>query len=86
MADYSIVFARSARRELEKLHDPLASRILKGIVSLAHNPRPPGCKKLEGADDLWQVRIAAYRVIYAVDDRARIVDIACIRHRRDAYR
>jgi mRNA interferase RelE/StbE len=86
MADYSIVFALSARRELEKLHDPLSSRVLTKIESLATNPRPSGCKKLEGAGNLWRVRVGDHRVIYAVDDRARTVDIIVIRHRRDAYR
>jgi mRNA interferase RelE/StbE len=86
MADHSIVFARSARRELERLHDPLSSRILKRIESLASNPRPSGCRKLEGAENLWRVRVGDYRVVYAIDDRTKMVDITCIRHRRDAYR
>jgi len=86
MADYSIVFARSARRELERLNDPLSSRILKRIESLASSPRPSGCRKLEGTENLWRVRVGDYRIIYAVDDLTRMVDITCIRHRRDAYR
>jgi mRNA interferase RelE/StbE len=86
MDDYSIVFARSARRELERLQDPLSSRVLKRIESLASNPRPSGCRKLEGAEDLWRVRVGDHRVVYSVDDRTRIVDIITIRHRRDAYR
>ena len=86
MADYSIVFARSARRELERLNDPLSSRILKRIESLASSPRPSGCRKLEGPENLWRVRVGDYRIIYAVDDLTRMVDITCIRHRRDAYR
>ena len=86
MADYSIVFARSARRELERLNDPISSRILKRIESLASSPRPSGCRKLEGTENLWRVRVGDYRIIYAVDDLTRMVDITCIRHRRDAYR
>ena len=86
MANYSIVFARSARRELEKLMDPLSSRVLKRIESLASNPRPIGCRKLEGAENLWRLRVGDHRVIYAVDDRTRMVDIIAVRHRRNAYR
>jgi len=86
MADYSIVFARSARRELEKLRDPLSSRVLKRIEALEGNPRPSGCRKLEGAENLWRVRVGDHRVIYAIDDRTGMVDIIAIRHRRDAYR
>ena len=49
-------------------------------------PRPAGCAKLEGAADLWRVRVGDYRIIYTVDDRARTVDVSVVRHRRDAYR
>jgi mRNA interferase RelE/StbE len=86
MREYSIVFARSARREIEKIHEPLSSRILAKIESLAGTPRPSGCRKIEGADNLWRIRVGDYRVLYAVDDREALVDIIAIRHRSDAYR
>jgi mRNA interferase RelE/StbE len=53
---------------------------------LASNLRPHGCVKLQGADDLWRIRVGEYRVIYAIGDDRRIVDISAVRHRRDAYR
>jgi hypothetical protein len=34
VADYSILFARSARKELQGLDSPIASRLLKRIESL----------------------------------------------------
>jgi mRNA-degrading endonuclease RelE of RelBE toxin-antitoxin system len=33
-----------------------------------------------------RIRIGDYRVIYSIDDSARKIDIAIIRHRRDVYR
>ena len=57
MAEYSIVFARSARKELHGLDHPVTLRLLKRIESLAANPRPAGVLKLEGATDLWRVRV-----------------------------
>ena len=33
-----------------------------------------------------RIRIGDYRVVYAVDDSRRIVDISAVRHRSDAYR
>ncbi len=86
MAEYSIVFARSARKELEALHEPVCSRILARIESLADHPRPTRCRKLEGKENLWRIRIGDYRVIYAVLDRERLIDVVAVRHRRDAYR
>ena len=86
MAEYRVVFARSARRELERLEMSVARRIISRIEALATDPRPPGCVKLQGAADLWRIRIGDYRVVYSVDDNARIVDIRVVRHRSDAYR
>jgi mRNA interferase RelE/StbE len=86
VAEYSVVFARSARRELERLRREVARRIIARIEGLASNPRPPGCVKLQGAANLWRIRVGEYRVIYAIDDNARLVDISGVRHRSDAYR
>ena len=86
MATYEVTFARSARKELERLSPPLRIRVFRRIELLGSNPRPAGCRKLEGADDLWRIRIGEYRVIYSVDDSHRVVDVSGVRHRSDAYR
>ena len=86
MVVYDITFARSARKELERLSRPVRSRVLGRIELLAQNPRPAGCRKLEGAEDLWTIRIGDYRVIDSVDDSRQLVDITAVRHRSDAYR
>jgi mRNA interferase RelE/StbE len=85
-AGYAITFARSARKELEKLDAPLVGRILPLIQSLAQNPRPPGCRKLSGVQNLWRIRIGDYRVVYHIYDSDKVVDIVAVRHRREAYR
>ena len=85
MIDYSITFARSARKELESLSASLVQRIFPRIEVLAREPRPKGCRKLRGEKALWRIRVGDYRVIYAVYDDREVVDIIAIRHRRDAY-
>ena len=70
MAEYSIVFARSARKDLERLDARTVQRIFPKIEKLATLPRPAGCLKLQGSGDLWRVRVGDYRVIYAIHDRA----------------
>jgi mRNA interferase RelE/StbE len=86
MADYAIVLARSARKELEALREPTLSRVLTRIENLAHQPRPSGCVKLEGSRDLWRIRVGEYRIVYSIVDRECLVDIVAIRHRSDVYR
>ena len=86
MAEYVVVFARSARKELQNLDPQVARRILKQIEALVTDPRPSGVVKLEGATDLWRIRIGQWRVVYRISDRERLVDIIAVRHRGDVYR
>ena len=86
MPDYTVTFARSARKELEKLSRPISERILGRIEALAANPRPAGSLKLKGEDHLWRIRVGDYRVIYEIRDRELIVDVSIVRHRKDVYR
>ena len=85
MDEYSITFARSARKELEVLDMAVIGRIFRIIESLAVEPRPRGCRKLQGEKNLWRIRIGDYRVIYAIYDTNRIVDVVAVRHRSAAY-
>jgi mRNA interferase RelE/StbE len=86
MPQYKIVFARSARKELQNLPHIVAARILDKIETLPLNPKPSGCKKLHGHSNLWRIRVGEYRIIYSIDDADRIIDISVIRHRNEAYR
>jgi mRNA interferase RelE/StbE len=86
VADYAVVFARSARKELQNLDPQVARRILKQIEVLVTDPRSPGVVKLEGATDLWRIRVGQWRVVYRISDRDRLVDVIAVRHRSDAYR
>jgi mRNA interferase RelE/StbE len=85
MDEYAIVFARSARKELEDLPETTALRILARIEALALEPRPRGCLKLSGSDDYWRIRVGDYRVLRSIDDDELVVDVVAVRHRKDAY-
>lgn len=84
--DYSITFAKSARRELQKLSPQLVGRIFPKIEALAAAPRPPGCQKLKGNNPLWRIRIGSHRVLYSIDDAHRVVDVVAIGDRKEIYR
>ena len=86
MAEYSVTFARSARKELQALDATVATRVLRRLEVLSISPRPTGVIKIEGADDLWRLRVGDWRIIYRISDRDKLVDIIAIRHRKDAYR
>ena len=86
MPEYTVTFARSARKELERLSADVVGRIFPRVEALAQNPRPPGCRKLQGSENLWRIRIGDYRVVYQIFDDEMVVDVIAVRHRSQAYR
>lgn len=86
MADLAITFARSARKDLERLAPNIADRILEKVAGLAVNPRPPAASKLKGDQGLWRLRVGDYRVVYTIDDARQTLDVSHVRHRREVYR
>jgi mRNA interferase RelE/StbE len=86
MIKYSITFARSARKELQALDATVVNKIFPKIESLSGYPRPENSIKLKGGGNLRRIRIGVYRVIYAIDDDNKLVDIIAVRHRKEAYR
>ncbi len=85
MDRYVVELKPSARKELESLQDGVLARIVRKLESLANDPRPGGCKKLRGYKDQWRVRIGDWRVVYIIDDTARLVSVTRIAHRREVY-
>jgi len=83
---YQIEFAESAAKEFRALPNQVKQRVSQSIDALAQNPRPDGVRKLQAATDRYRVRVSQYRVVYEINDRARLVRIIRIRHRRDVYR
>jgi len=79
------VLASSAVKELSRLAGKVSGRLVSRIEGLAVNPRPPGCKKLQGGENEWRIRVGDYRVVYTVNDSKLLVDVTRIRHRREVY-
>ena len=83
---YIIELRPAARRDLNDLPRDILPRISRKIDSLAGNPRPPGVEKLSGSEDSYRVRVGDYRILYEIRDKALLVVVVRIRHRREAYR
>jgi mRNA interferase RelE/StbE len=83
---YAIEWLRSARKEIDAIPAREAIRIVEAVGRLAEDPRPAGCKKLKGHDDLWRIRIGSYRVIYFIGDAIRLVRVEKVSDRKDTYR
>jgi mRNA interferase RelE/StbE len=82
---YEIEIRRTALKDLKDIPADYARLITKHIDLLEQNPRPTDSKKLKGNAG-FSLRIGTYRVLYDIDDKAEMVTIYRIKHRRDAYR
>jgi mRNA interferase RelE/StbE len=82
---YAVEVKSPARKELEALPDNVLVRVIRKLEALGRTPRPAGCKKLKGYKDHWRIRVGDWRVVYIIDDAAKIVSVTPIAHRREIY-
>jgi mRNA interferase RelE/StbE len=80
---YAIEWRPSARKEVRRLDPPVRRRV---IEALAGDPRPAGSVTLTGSRGWRRIRIGGYRVVYDVDDRARVVLVLRVGSRGEVYR
>lgn len=83
---YSVSVRARAQKDLRGLSRPDQERIVRAIDELAGDPRPRQSKKLKGTEDSWRLRVGDFRVIYAIDDHAKTVDVRRVADRKEAYR
>ena len=84
--NYQILYRASVKRDMRRLDAPTAQRVDAAILALADDPRPAGCKKLAGKNDLWRLRVGAHRIVYQIQDDRLIVLVVRVAHRQDVYR
>ena len=85
MAQYSIQFKASVRKDLRKIPKKDVLKILTKVESLAGNPLPPQAEKLSG-DDKYRIRQGNYRILYQIEDDVLLITVVKVGHRRDVYR
>jgi len=83
---YQVTIRKKALKELEELPVKVNQSIRIAIDSLAENPRPKGSKKLKGEQEyIWRIRVGDYRVLYAIEEKIKVVEIRKIGNRNDVY-
>lgn len=83
---YEVYLERSAERDLKRFSAEDYHRIIPHIKALSNNPRPSGCRKITGSESDWRIRVGDYRIIYEIVEKAKLIKVMKIRHRREAYR
>ena len=84
---YSVRLLPQARRFYADADRPLANKLARCFEQLEQNPRiHPNITRLKGPlAGYYRFRVGDYRVIYRIEERGRIVIVAIIAHRREAY-
>jgi mRNA-degrading endonuclease RelE of RelBE toxin-antitoxin system len=74
---------RALAESLPKAVSAAAHELITG--PLLRSPKRVGKRLLPPLDDRFSARRGTYRTIYRIDDKARIVTVVDIGHRRDIY-
>jgi mRNA interferase RelE/StbE len=85
---YELRTTPTVRRALgETLPEAVAMAAYEFITGpLLKDPYRIGKRLLPPMDDRFSARRGTYRVIYRIDDKARVVTVVDVAHRRDVYR
>lgn len=79
---YSIEIHRNARKQMLAIPRQTQLDIARSIDGLADNPRPMGYRRLHGVA-LFRLRVGRYRIVYAIDDKTRLIIVVKIAPRRE---
>lgn len=83
---YALRTKKSAQKAVDDLESDVRERINDRIQILADSPRTGDVVKLAGHDNAYRTRVGNYRIIFEIDDKAKVVTILVVDHRSSAYR
>lgn len=86
MPRYVIEFSSKADRQLRKTPRFAQKRLGAAIDSLSVNPLLGTARQPHDRQDLWRIRVGAYRIVYTIQDDRLVVLVVALGHRRDVYR
>lgn len=83
---YTVTIKPRAIRGMGRVPAAVADRLQAEIETLSTNPRAGDVKRLKGRlQGVYRRRLGDYRILYTIDDTARIVDVVGVGHRGRIY-
>ena len=80
---FAVLLHPKAAQKLNKIKEPMRSRIREELTELRSDPEGAG-KKLRYTD-FWSLRIGDYRAIYEIErDRGQVI-VLYVGHRKNVY-
>jgi mRNA interferase RelE/StbE len=77
--------ARRAQPYYERLPTDLAARLDRAYTRLQENPFEGDVKRIQGREGVYRLRVGDLRVLYSVNLDKRLIEVAAILPRGDAY-
>jgi mRNA interferase RelE/StbE len=82
---YEVRFSPKAEKYIEKMQKKDAKIVLRVLEGLQRAPRE-GAEKLQQNPSFWRVRAGNFRIVYAIFDDRKMILVAKVCDRKDAYR
>ena len=83
---YEVIVLHTAEKEIRPLPPKVRRQIFEKLLELEANPRPQDSVALRGFERGHRVHSGEYRILYDVDDLARVVTVWRVKHRKNVYR
>lgn len=80
---YTVLLHPKAAQSIEKIREPLRTRIKERLAELKDDPEEKGSRLRY--TEFWRLRIGDYRAIYEIKQRRGQVIVLYVGHRRDVY-
>lgn len=86
MSNYTIVFSKSAQKDLKNLDNETRKRIGKKLLFFLEQPEPllHARQLIHSSIGQYRFRIGHYRVVFDVNDS--VIEVMSIKHRKDVYK
>lgn len=90
MSEYKVYVTPAAFREIKELPGHVRQRVRRAIDDMETNPRPPEGIALDLSEielpqavecEVWRIRIDKWRVLYAVTEAEKVIDVLAVRKR-----
>jgi mRNA interferase RelE/StbE len=75
-----------ARRQLDRLPVAVVGSVIETLGAIEANPRRLGKPLHFELEGCFSARRGPYRIIYRIDEDARVVAVLAVAHRSDVYR
>lgn len=83
---YQLDLSRSASSYLRRLDKTTQARIVERLEEIAQDPYGPYTKPLSGGSGKRASRVGGYRIVFSVNEEAKIVEVSDIGSRGQVYR